>query len=283
MRALAIVFVIVTSSALAGPPRATVALLPQARVEGTTVVLGEVAVLRSEDLDLLRKLVHLPLGRAPRAGDVAVLQRDTLAQWIRRETGLGAEQLQWQGAQDTRVLRSAPRLAGEDIARAAVEAARTQLGARGRAAEVQVRLLPRDLDLPAPGVRLEVRGVEQAGARRRLLAWVDVWCGEWFVRSVPVALEVAAGAITAQGERETRQSPLEEAEALPAAGRGEAPVVARGDWATLRTTQGPITLESRAEVLQDGRTGQRVRVRAQGASGPAFARVLGRGQLELVP
>src|SRR5438128_2092111 len=103
--------------------------------------------------------------RAARAGDIALLQRDTVAQWIRRETGLGAEQLQWQGVQETRVLRSAPRLAGEDIAQAAVEAVRVQLGARGRDAEVMVRLVPRDLDLPAPDARLEVRGVEQASAR----------------------------------------------------------------------------------------------------------------------
>jgi flagella basal body P-ring formation protein FlgA len=60
-------------------------------------------------------------------------------------------------------------------------------------------------------------------------------------------------------------------------------VVARGDWATLHSAAGAVTLESRVEVLQDGRPGQRVRVRQQGATGPVFARVLGAGQLELVP
>jgi flagella basal body P-ring formation protein FlgA len=45
-----------------------------------------------------------------------------------------------------------------------------------------------------------------------------------------------------------------------------------------------VSLESRVEVLQDGRVGQRVRVRAAtGASGILFAKVIGRGQLELAP
>jgi flagella basal body P-ring formation protein FlgA len=61
------------------------------------------------------------------------------------------------------------------------------------------------------------------------------------------------------------------------------PLVARGEWATLRSGAGAVTLESRVEVLQDGQAGQRVRVRAAGATGIVFARVLGPAQLELVP
>lgn len=59
--------------------------------------------------------------------------------------------------------------------------------------------------------------------------------------------------------------------------------VSRGDWAVLRSGEGVVSLESRVEVLQDGRPGQKVRVRQHGADGPILARVVGRGLLELAP
>lgn len=61
------------------------------------------------------------------------------------------------------------------------------------------------------------------------------------------------------------------------------PAVVRGEWASLVTRQGPLSLESRVEVLQDGQPGQIVRARPANATGVLSARVVGRGQLELQP
>ncbi|MDR3018764.1 MAG: flagella basal body P-ring formation protein FlgA [Delftia acidovorans] len=61
------------------------------------------------------------------------------------------------------------------------------------------------------------------------------------------------------------------------------PAVVRGEWATLVTRQGPLSLESRVEVLQDGQPGQIVRARPANATGALSVRVVGRGQLELQP
>lgn len=263
---------------------AHIELLPRVRVDRSAVVLGEVARLHTDDLDLMRKLVHLPVGHAPRPGELAVLQREALAQWVRRHAGIPADQLQWSGAQETRVLRATSQLAGDEIGHAAAEALKAQLAASGRPAEVQVRLVPRDLDVPPGRLRLEVRGVDRAGWRPRTTLWVDVWADERFVRTVPVALEVSALAAdpliptTSSGAAlpGPRTAPPEEADREPAA-------VMRGDWATLRFLAGPITLERQVEVLQDGRPGQKVRVRQPGAPGQLSARVVGRGQLELVP
>lgn len=267
----------------AAAPQASIELLPEARVGAGTVVLGQVARLHASDLGLMRKLVHLPVGGAPAPGDVAVLQRSTLMQWVRRHTALAAGALAWSGPEESRVIGVTAQLRGEEIARAAVEEANAQLMATGRAGHVEARLVPRDVPLPGGEVRLEVRGLEQAGWPRRLVVWVDIWSGGWFVRTVPVGLETVAGDRHIGGPADAMPlAPETHDVASPASER--APLaVARGDWAVLRAREGAVRLESRVEVLQDGRTGQKVRVRQHGAAGPVLARVVGRGLLEIAP
>ena len=176
MRSAVFLLLCVALPATAGGVQARIELLPQAHAPVGEVTLGDVARLHATDLGVMRTLVQLPVGRAPRPGEAAVLQRADLAQWIRRRTGIAPDALEWAGPAETRVL---------------------------------------------PASR-----VERADA---------------------------------------------------------ALAVARGEWAVLRAVEGSITLESRVEVLQDGRTGERIRVRAQGVTGPLFARVVGPGRLELTP
>lgn len=61
------------------------------------------------------------------------------------------------------------------------------------------------------------------------------------------------------------------------------PAVSRGDWAMLTTQNGLVALESRVEVLQDGRVGQSVRVKSVNATSAVLARVSGPGRLEMQP
>jgi flagellar basal body P-ring formation protein FlgA len=277
MQRLFILLVLLLSlPAMAATPRARIELLPHATVMAPTVLLGDVARIHANDVGLMRQLVQLPVGRAPQVGDVGVVQREALVQWIRRQSTIAPQVLEWQGASETRVLRAVRRLPGEDIAQAAVAAAQEQLSAAGRSGEMQVRPLPRDIDLPEGKVRLQVRGAEHMGTLRRLPVWVDVWAGERFVRTVAVGLDIASATLPTQEPQPNEPGRLPEMQREPLA-------VVRGDWARLRSSEGAITLESRVEVLQDGRPGQRIRVRQQGASTALFARVLAPGQLELAP
>lgn len=265
-------------------PRATIELLPNAQVQGGTVVLGQVARLHASDLETMRRLVQLPIGRAPQPGKVAVLQHEVLARWIRHETGLSPAQLEVGGSRESQVLGTRPRVRGEDIADAAAQALRAWLAARSLAADIEVRAPVRDVDIAGGEVRLESRPVEYGVPRRHMVLWVDIWMAGALVRTVPVSLEVLGSAAAARADTGAGALLPERPELQPSATRAAEPLaVMRGEWATLRSVAGPVVLEAAVEVLQDGRAGEKVRVRQRGAAALVMARVVGPARLELAP
>jgi flagella basal body P-ring formation protein FlgA len=245
-----------------------IALRPQARVAGPTVTLGDVAVLTSMELEPLRQLVALPLGRAPLAGETLLVQREAVAAWINAKTGL-RDALIWSGPASAQIVAATRRVAGEDIAAAAEVALRDWLIGRTRGGEVQLHAVPRDLEVPDGDLMLRARGLDAAALHPRMTVWVEVWVDHAFIRTIAVPFQVMAVALSPAAVVTARGS----APALP--------VVQRGQWASLRSGAGAVTLEARVEVLQDGRVGDNVRVRQPGAAGAVIARVTGAGQLEL--
>lgn len=296
---------------------ASIALLPQARVPAGPVTLGEVAHIRGTDLPLVRALVQMPIGRAPAAGQTVLLERDALDAWVRQRLAAPAV-LAWTGPQQARVATESRTVPGEEIAAAAGDALREWLAARSERGDVQLSWSPRDVEAPASDVRLQVRPLGGAPVRSRMVVWVDVWAADRFVRSVPVSFGVqawrdvavaaqplAAGAPLPGGRVVSRPvdvATLDGAQlAGPAPGEslqvrrnvaagaplrvqdlGAAPLVQRGQWASLRSGAGAVVSEARVEVLQDGRAGESVRVRQPGALTQVMARVVGPGQLEVV-
>lgn len=57
--------------------------------------------------------------------------------------------------------------------------------------------------------------------------------------------------------------------------------VVRGEWATLRTSCGVVSLERRVQVLQNGRPGQSVRIKVSGATTSILAQVTGAHTVEI--
>jgi flagella basal body P-ring formation protein FlgA len=115
------------------------------------------------------------------------------------------------------------------------------------------------------------------------------WSGR---RSAPIAARVPAASVDlAQSPTQVSEvsvdgalrlrRPLAAGQVLTRADVEAAPLIARGEYALLRTTQGPIALESRVEVLQDGAAGQSVRVKLPNASTSIMARVVGAGVVEV--
>lgn len=302
------------------PPevRASIALPAQVQVASAQVSLGDIAVLLTHDIDTMQRLMGLPLGLAPRAGVSIRLERDTLARWIRRRTGLSTEQIVWKGQDSTEIMTASRELSGEDIARAAENMLRQWLYSYGKRIELQTLTTPRDLALPVGRLSLRVRPLSESMPRKHMLVWVDIFVDEQFVRAVPVRFEVGvftelstatsdlpggatvdAASLTKREVDITRfpgQDTLAELSDGPQRLRrpvrlGDVvtrqlveslPAVGRGTRATLLVNAGAVTLESRVDVLQDGYPGQTVRVRQSGQSvGSVLARVTGPGLLEI--
>lgn len=264
--------------------RVSIELLPEAQVAGPTIQLGEIARMRSPDLELLRRLVHLDIGRAPGAGERARISARHLAGWIERRGGVRSNDLDWSGAAESRIERQAARLSGEEVARVAQAAVQALHQGTSAAQEVFVSSAPRDLQVPRGPVRLHPRVADSAPSGIRTLVWVDVWVADAFVRSVPVSVRLpSAGVASAAAGR--RLGAYDGPAASPPALDPEVrrPAVERGDTAALRTIVGAVQLESRVQVLEDGRVGELVRVRQQGAAVLLSARVTGPGQLEMAP
>jgi len=295
----------------------SIELLPEAHVPAGRVVLGQVARLRSTDLQLMRVLVDLPIGRAPAAGGLAVLGREELAAWIRARARIADAQVRWGGPASVRVLASGRKLPAEQVAAAASSALGAWLASQEGHSAFALQRLPGDIDVPADEIRLEARPLRGTQLRRRMLVWVDVWAAQRFVRAVPVAFSVSlrrqvavagqpldAGASLGAGAAQASAVELTEEDGTPmlldaldeslrtrrSVRPGEmirsenvrkAPAVTRGQWASLRAAAGAVRLETRVQVLQDGRPGDAVRVRQPGATGPVLARVIGSGELEV--
>lgn len=315
---LVLSLIALAASAPAFAAEAAIELLPEARVAPGPVVLGEVARVHSQDLALIRALVSLPVGRAPAAGEPAVLERAALSAWMQRRLASPAV-LAWSGPEGTRVVTASRTVAGEAIADAARDALRQWLAGRSDRSDVQVAWVPRDIEAPEGALRLQPRPLGGAPVRSRMVVWVDVWASDRFVRTVAVpfavnawrdaasaAVDLPAGAplqsaplvqrpvdiaaldgapLAAPADAASSQQlrrPVAAGAALRARDVGAALLVQRGQFASLRSGAGLVTSEARVEVLQDGHAGENVRVRQPGAMAQVTARVVGPGQLEIV-
>lgn len=111
-----------TASALAVAATTSIELVPQGRVVGTRVALGDIAVIHSADLERVRELASLPVAVSPMMGGSLVLTRVRLASHVAARTD--AVDVEWSGAVSTRVHRVADG-AEEGSAKLASEAAQT--------------------------------------------------------------------------------------------------------------------------------------------------------------
>lgn len=323
----------------AGDGSVAIELRPWVKVEQASVRLGDIAFLTSRDLPTLRRLMALPIGTAPRPGSPAVLDRDTVVQWVEARSGMRSAErdaastsaIRWSGSSETTIETAAQELSGDVVVDAARSALLGWLSQRSVRADVQPVSTARDLMLPAGTPVLRVRPLSsQAVPSKRMLVWVDAWVDNRFVRTTAVTFEVDAwapatvattglgsgaavdgvmlrGATTnrdvdltkiphgtpllvagdAKSEleagRQRLRRPLKPGEALTTSHLEAVPAVVRGNWAHLLARSGDVSVESRVEVLQDGREGQVVRVKVPGSSGEVLARVTGPGQVEVQP
>lgn len=295
----------------------------QVKVQRTMITLGDVAGISTPSLEALRDLMALPLGRAPHAGELIRLERDDIARWIYRKAGLNADQISWSGGSVIEISVAANELYGNRVASFAEAALQDWLLQRSDSVQLQLVSPPRDYSLPVGAVTFRTRPFTEMQPRKRMSVWVDVYVADVFVRSVPVGFEVSAWAQAAVvrngvavGERvsvgDTVMHTVDIAALAPSAGYGgvqdtlmsqpfrlrravkvgdvltrthlePAPTVARGELVKIQAVVGAVVLESQGEAVQDGRTGQFVRVKPSKSSATILARVKAPGLLEIQP
>lgn len=316
------------------PPVLRVEMRPQVQVQASQVTLTDIAYLGSFDPGVLRRAMALPLGQAPRSGETASLQRDQVQRWLRSQTGLQAEEIQWAGSSVTEISVASHPMAGEEVVFAAEAALRKHLensvslsGTVATKIDLQAVSMPTTFNMPEGESVLRARPLGSTPITKHMLVWIDVFAAGRFVRATPVRFEVTvfaratvaagtlaaetllsrdhlevrevdltrfdlrrtgsgAGAIASGAPAQPTQRlrrPIQSGEPITDADVQPLPAVSRGDWALLTTQNGLVALESRVEVLQDGRIGQSVRVKQVNATSAVLARVSGPGRLEMQP
>lgn len=295
-------------------------LPPMAMVDTPTVRLGQVARLTSHDLDLMRHLVALPLGSVAHRPEGTQLDRSSLARWIRSQTGLRDDQIEWSGEATTRIAIATTRLAPQMLIDTAQAALTQWLAQRAERFEVSPASELSALTIQGESARLIVRPIHHDRPHARMHVMLDVIGSSGQIRTVTVSFTVSAhvrGLVAGQDlasgsspgslleEREIEVTSLHpHTQPLPVSRSGSTnqlrlrrglhageivkakdleptPAVQRGDWIVLRLTNGDIAMEGRAEALQNGQLGQSVRVKLAGAERSILARVTGAGIAEV--
>jgi flagella basal body P-ring formation protein FlgA len=182
--------------------------------------------------------------------------------------------------------------------------------------EVSTGLPVADVDVPAGPWSLSTRPLAAGQAPvGRVIVWVDVQVADRLERRVPVAVavrsfaprwqartdlparaaigpdvfvrrafelslpSVAAPAELPAGKRLSRA--MAAGQVLQPAHLEQATEVSRGDMVDAHVRRGLVSVQTRGEALQDGRSGQRIQVRITGASGPVLAQVVGPGTVQV--
>jgi flagellar basal body P-ring formation protein FlgA len=314
-------YAVLQGGAVAGVP-VRIELAANVDVARQELNLGDIASMATADPQVLRRLMALPLGHAPRAGEKTQLKRVELARWIEQRTGLDARQIVWEGAAVTELKRASSEIPATEIVSAAGENLQSWLSGRSSHADVAVSSMPRDIVVPFGISRLRARPIPQeAPLSKRMVVWVDVWVEDRFVRTVPVGFEVTAygpayvvvedqplGARFDSTRLTTREveltgrvapvlvppgvgsetisskqlrRPVSAGKVLTRLDVETQPAVLRGEWVALSVRSGSIDMESRVEVLQNGRIGQTVSVMPAKAITAILARVVGPGHVEI--
>ncbi len=312
-------------------------MLEQAEVNRGQVLLGDVAIVSTTDLPRLKQLMLMPIGSAPRSGEIIRLSRDRLKNWASSRLGLAAANIEWSGPETVSVKLAKQLLHGELIYSVPQESLISALAKNGLRGEIHPAQSVNDIVVPAGDLRLAARpqaslqtttptyrGNPVFGKHHSI--WVDVWVDDVFFRTVSVGVDVDVFAPAfiatrdfAVGERvkaniaaspslairdvdwysqiatPIRASkrledpnlaelqiirPIAAGQALTRANTSRAPQVVHGSYATLRLNNGPIQLERRVEVLEDGVVGQMVRVKLPNGANSMLAQVTGPGFLE---
>lgn len=121
-----------------GPNDVHIELRPQIDTNQRELRLGDLAIIRTRDLMMIRQLIALPIGHAPRAGAATVVRRDAIARWVRSQAGLPMARTLWTGASETLIQGSNGKTPSSFASVASIGSA-TQVVTRGEWVMLQLK------------------------------------------------------------------------------------------------------------------------------------------------
>jgi Chaperone for flagella basal body P-ring formation len=255
-RGLALGLLLVSAHVCAVEPRAphaTVDLAPAVQIPpGQPLTLGRVARIASNDLSLLRQLMATSIGPALSPGAVITLRQERLADVL-------PANVRWSGAQATQVTVKVQSVKAADVVQAARAALAQWLRTRAVGSYTELVATPPDIHVPPGEVTLRVRPLGQGPVpTRRMTVWTEIWADGAFHIALPTTFEV-----------QLADPP------------GTSFWVRRGESAVLTHSIGNVTVQTKAQALQDGAAGRTIQIKTGSTHAVLHAQVIGQGQLEL--
>lgn len=305
-------------AAAATTDRLQIDLKPHARVATDVVRLGDVAEVRTNDIESARALTNIALGDAPMSGEPMRVSRQRVASWLAKQAELKGVVWSLTGSPHVSIERATQLLAGAEVEAVAQKALDAWLRAQAAQHTAEVTSAVAAARIPEGEWSLQARdwapGLQPS---RHMRVWVDVSVAGRPVRTIAVDFRVQA-----QGPRWVMQrdaapgQTLSEADvaleladltlvSAPAPAKSPVglalklkvragqvlhanhvaprPAVERGSEVTMHSKAGLITLTTTALALQSGQPGQRIRVQPTGARNWVEALVVSTASVEVSP
>ena len=235
------------------PVDMTIEFAGPAYTAGPQILLGDIARIHVLDDVLQARLAQLEVGPAPIPGGSRKVNMGQVQVRMRQQR-IDPAQFSFQGPTEISVTAVAERVAGSSIEQAAVEAVCAHAGHALEPEDVKVVRFdyPQGLTVPPGPVALEASVVPPGADAALVRANVKVIVGGAAARTVPVWLEITAP-----------------------------PMVARGSSVLLVAAGPGVHVTAPAVALEDGRPGQRIRVKNTASGVEAAGRVVGPGTVQV--
>lgn len=303
------------ASALASEP-VRIALKEEAMITGSSVRLGDVAMVSAADREMRETFEAMRIESAPRVGYVDRLSRQQIEQMLHSRLPPMGSKLEWSGAGAV-MIRTAAHLA--DTAALAAIAQHYLIDELGRhfdGVEAELVAPLADFEVPMGVLRFRPRPVDVAHVAARQPVWIDVLVDDVVYRSVVVpfqlrlrrAVQVARrdlpeGAMVSAADFDTRTEEVSDIvqRVLPASDlRGtmrvkqriasgevvmrrqlaEEGTIQRGDVVKLVLADGGMRVETRAIAQQQAVLGQELKVRPDRGIDTVSGRVVAGGVVQ---
>ena len=298
-------------------PLLTLELRREVMVERPLVLLGDLAVIESDDAALRQVVARIVVGKAPLVGYVEQRSRAYLESLLRGQAPAAGVEIAWRGAQRVAYRAQSQRLDTDAVVEAARQQVLASLGPQYERVEVSLAAALPELTAPCGELEYRARPLEKAQPRQRVAVWVDVVVQGLVYRSIVVPLtlrayqqvyvaqrDVAAGELAGAAAFALQQQEVGGLAAAPlppgelhgqgrmrhALARGQvltAPdfvpegSVLRGDKVRLVAQGGGIEVAVTAVVQADATQGQQVQVRPERSKETVTATVLSSGVVRI--